>query len=78
MNTQAVASARLMPAPHADEPSRFALAARGGAAWIRRWWQIRRNVEILTALDDRLLADMGIARDQVRYVAKLGRLPSQD
>lgn len=78
MNTQAAASSRLMRGAHNGEPAQFAFAARRGTAWIRRWWRVRRNVEMLTALDDRLLADIGIARDQVRYVAHLGRLPSHD
>jgi uncharacterized protein YjiS (DUF1127 family) len=29
-------------------------------------------------LDDRLLADIGVSRDQIRHVARLGRVPDWD
>ena len=35
---------------------------------------MRRNFAALSALDDKLLADMGIARDQLGEVARTGRL----
>jgi uncharacterized protein YjiS (DUF1127 family) len=46
-------------------------------AWIRRRWLVRRNVELLSALDDKMLADIGLVRDQVEYVARLGHLPDR-
>jgi uncharacterized protein YjiS (DUF1127 family) len=44
-------------------------------AWIRYRRQIRRDVEALKALDDYLLADIGLRRSQIRDTARIGRLP---
>ncbi len=55
--------------------------AKGGSnadsflAWLRRMRLTRHNVRCLSALDDRLLADIGITRNELRRVARLGRLP---
>ncbi len=39
-------------------------------AWIRHRQQVHRSVEILTALDDHLLADIGLMRDQIELFAE--------
>lgn len=55
--------------------------AKGGTnvdrllVWLRRGRLVRQNVRRLSALDDRLLADIGIARHELRHVARLGRQP---
>jgi uncharacterized protein YjiS (DUF1127 family) len=36
---------------------------------------MRRHVEELMALDDRLLTDIGLRRGQVKYLAQDGQLP---
>jgi uncharacterized protein YjiS (DUF1127 family) len=52
-------------------------AARRALASIRHWRQVRRNIAILSTLDDKMLADLGIRRDQVECVARLGYVPDQ-
>lgn len=44
-------------------------------ALFRHRWQVRRTAELLTTLDDKMLADIGLMRDQVWHVARDGRLP---
>ena len=44
---------------------------------IRHWRQVRHNIVLLSSLDDKVLADVGIMRDQVEYVARLGYVPEQ-
>jgi uncharacterized protein YjiS (DUF1127 family) len=51
--------------------------ARRAVASIRHWRQVRRNVALLSSLDDKMLADVGIMRDQVEFVARLGCVPDQ-
>jgi uncharacterized protein YjiS (DUF1127 family) len=62
--------------PPIEKPAATAAGTIGLCVkWVRHRLQIRRNAEILSALDDRLLADIGLARNEVRRVARLGRLP---
>ena len=37
---------------------------------------LRRSVEELMALDDRMLADIGLTRGNVEYAVRYGRLPA--
>ena len=41
---------------------------------VARWRRIRRNTVRLSDLDDRLLADIGVRRDQIGAVARAGKL----
>ena len=50
------------------------LAERCKAALVR-WRRIQRNRVSLSDLDDWLLADLGIRRDQIDHVARAGKLP---
>ena len=43
------------------------------AAWIRNKRRIRRAMTELMALDDRMLADIGLTRGQVGHAARHGR-----
>ncbi|QDY99653.1 DUF1127 domain-containing protein [Nitratireductor mangrovi] len=62
--------------PTAPQPAaRAASFWRAAGAWLDRRRQFRRSVAGLSSLDDRLLADLGISRDEVRRVAGRGRLP---
>jgi len=45
------------------------------AAWIRRQMKMSRDTARLTALDDHLLADMGLARGEIPTLVRHGRLP---
>jgi uncharacterized protein YjiS (DUF1127 family) len=42
-------------------------------AWIRYERRIRRDINELMALDDRMLADIGLSREQVPHAARHGR-----
>ncbi|WP_395672475.1 DUF1127 domain-containing protein [Inquilinus sp.] len=44
-------------------------------AWIRRQWKMSRDTARLTALDDHLLADMGLTRGEIRGLVRRGQLP---
>jgi uncharacterized protein YjiS (DUF1127 family) len=44
-------------------------------AQISSEWQVRRGIDALMALDDRMLADIGLTRGAVEYAARYGRLP---
>jgi uncharacterized protein YjiS (DUF1127 family) len=46
-----------------------------GIAWIEFRRQLRCDMKELMALDDRLLADIGLRRGQIEYVAQYGHLP---
>ena len=52
---------------HARPDFPFARAAAFGAAWsyIRRWLRMRRAVDRLRDLDDRMLMDVGLTRDSI-------------
>jgi len=45
------------------------------AAWIRRHWKLSRDTAKLMALDDYLLADMGLTRGEIRGLVRRGQLP---
>jgi uncharacterized protein YjiS (DUF1127 family) len=40
---------------------------------VAEWWRIRRGIHRLAALDDRLLADIGIKRDEIASRVRGGR-----
>jgi uncharacterized protein YjiS (DUF1127 family) len=44
-------------------------------ARIRKERRIRRGIEEMMALDDRMLRDIGVSRSDVEYVARYGRWP---
>ncbi|WP_340107414.1 DUF1127 domain-containing protein [Pikeienuella sp. HZG-20] len=51
-------------------------AVRRGAGALRRWlsatvqrWRRRKTIQALESLDDRMLADIGIHRDDIPHVA---------
>jgi uncharacterized protein YjiS (DUF1127 family) len=46
------------------------------AAWIRLQCKMSLDVGKLTALDDHLLADMGLTRGEIRGLVRRGRLPA--
>lgn len=46
------------------------------AAWIRRQCKMSRDTARLTALDDYLLADMGLTRGEIRGLVRRSRLPA--
>jgi uncharacterized protein YjiS (DUF1127 family) len=45
-------------------------------AWIRNKRRIRRAIDELMALDDRMLSDIGLARGNIEHAARYGRLSS--
>lgn len=61
-------------------PRQLFVAARrllGGPRWLlgalaREWWLHRAAAE-LTAMDDRLLRDMGLGRSEIDYLVRWGR-----
>lgn len=46
------------------------------AAWIRRQVKMSRDTARLMALDDHLLADMGLTRGEIRGLVRSSRLPA--
>ncbi len=44
-------------------------------SWIRSEYRTRRNIDALLELDDRALADIGLGRSDILYVARYGRPP---
>ena len=42
--------------------------------WLRNRRRIRRNIDKLMALDDRLLKDIGLSRSDIEFSARYGRL----
>jgi uncharacterized protein YjiS (DUF1127 family) len=44
-------------------------------AWARLQWKMSRDTAKLMALDDHLLADMGLSRGEIRGLVRRGRLP---
>ena len=69
--------------PVEDRPSRHGITIGGwlakAVAAVRRAHQERQVINVLSALDDRLLADFGLTRHQIRAVAKghVSRRPGQ-
>jgi uncharacterized protein YjiS (DUF1127 family) len=57
-------------------PAALARPIKLGIAWIRFRRQLRRDVKELMALDDHLLADIGLKRGQIEYVVQYGHLPA--
>ena len=61
-----------------DGDSRHAMSVRSiklWIAWIRQQRRTRRSADQLHALDDHMLADIGLNRADIDYVARYGRLP---
>ena len=50
--------------------------ARRWIAQVRSEWEVRRGIDALMALDDRMLHDIGLTRGAVEYAARYGRLPA--
>jgi len=48
-------------------------AIKRGIAQIREHRRLRRDTDVLLALDDRMLADIGLRRCEVEYAARHGR-----
>jgi uncharacterized protein YjiS (DUF1127 family) len=46
--------------------------------WIRSERRIRRATHELMAMDDRMLADIGLSRADLAYGARYGRLPGRE
>lgn len=65
----------------ADSPSHstgLLKPVRQFVAWFRHRRQVRRDIMKLLALDDRLLADIGLSRGEILYAAaQHGRLPER-
>ncbi len=40
---------------------------------VAQWWRFRHDLRRLRALEDRLLADLGIERDHIAAIVKNGR-----
>jgi uncharacterized protein YjiS (DUF1127 family) len=80
-------SALRQSALHHDRAERWATPygyVRALRAKTRRWLmrlardqQRRRDIERPQALDDRLLADIGLARSDIRYAVSFGPLPGR-
>ncbi|HYZ48540.1 MAG TPA: DUF1127 domain-containing protein [Sphingomonas sp.] len=46
--------------------------------WLRMWHQMRRAIRDVAALDDRMLADIGLSRGAVVYAVVRGRFPNRE
>jgi uncharacterized protein YjiS (DUF1127 family) len=53
--------------------SPMAAALGRSTAWVRRQWKMSRDTAKLMALDDHLLADMGLSRGEIRGLVRRGR-----
>lgn len=51
------------------------VSARQWFDWLVRGLRMRRTIRVLTALDDRTLGDIGLAREDIGYVAQHGGVP---
>jgi len=61
----------------ADGLAVLANVVKGCIAWRKRRRQLWRDVEILSGLDDQVLADIGFSRDQIEHATWHGRLPDR-
>jgi uncharacterized protein YjiS (DUF1127 family) len=79
MSSTVLESSKSRAARVITEFSQAALASLA-KRWIGqiRWErQVRRGIHALMALDDRMLADMGLTRGAVEYAARHGDLPTR-
>jgi len=53
----------------------LATLAKRSIAQIKWERHVRRGIDALMALDDRMLADIGLTRGAIEYAARYGRLP---
>ena len=53
----------------------FARLIANAIGWLARRQQVRRDIALLSTLDDKQLADIGFNRDQLGLAAWHGRLP---
>lgn len=78
MSSLTVGSSRVSrrTAPHSDS-WRAALGNAIGRRFdsIRAAYRVRRDIDALLALDDRMLADIGLTRWDVEYAVRHGRPP---
>lgn len=51
----------------------IAKAAAAFSAWAA-WRKMRRDMNLLYAMDDRMLADIGLSRSEIGYVVRIGRI----
>jgi len=58
--------------PDAPRPSLIGKILAGYAAWII-WRAQRHDVDRLESMDDRMLADIGVARAEIGHLVRFGR-----
>ena len=76
--SSSIAEARAMRATGLVAGSWRAALVRSIRQWIHRItsaWRLRRDVQALRALDDRMLSDIGLNRESLEYAARYGHLP---
>ena len=54
-------------------PAALARPVKQGIAWIGFRRRLRRGIRELMALDDHMLRDIGISRNEVEYAVRYGR-----
>jgi uncharacterized protein YjiS (DUF1127 family) len=75
--TAAVSRHRQISTPAIISLAALSYAVGRCVDWVKRRQQIRRNLELLTSMDDHLLADIGLMRDQVEQAAEGSYVPMQ-